>query len=190
MEKKYKTDKLNLGYIGRISPEKNILKMINAVSILIDKGREIHFSIYGDVRDSDYIESVNKLILSKNLSRNVKLMGQTNKVVEAYKEIDLIILISDYEGFSNVIAEALTSGLPIITSAIPENEYLVSDSINGFTVNHKDVLSIVNGIEKFINLPIKNKQKISLNNRRKSEEIFDNEKLYNQYLKLIKKVIG
>ena len=116
-------------------------------------------------------------------------MGQTNKVIEAYKEIDLIILISDYEGFSNVIAEALTCGLPIITSAIPENEYLVSDSINGFTVNHKDVLSIANGIEKFINLPIKIKQKISFNNRKKSEEIFDNDNLYNQYLKLIKEVI-
>ena len=189
LEKNYKTDKLNLGYIGRISPEKNILKMINAVSILIDKGKEIHFSIYGDGRDSDYIESVKNLILSKNLSRNVKLMGQTNKVIEAYKEIDLIILISDYEGFSNVIAEALTCGLPIITSAIPENEYLVSDSINGFTVNHKDVLSIANGIEKFINLPIKIKQKISFNNRKKSEEIFDNDNLYNQYLKLIKEVI-
>jgi glycosyltransferase involved in cell wall biosynthesis len=84
-----------------------------------------------------------------------------------------------------VISEALASGLPIITSAIPENEYLVEDTVNGFVVNHKDVLSIANGIEKFINLSSTDKRKISINNRNKSEEIFDKDILYQKYMNMI-----
>ena len=87
-----------------------------------------------------------------------------------------------------MITEALASGLPIITSAIPENEYLVEDTVNGFVVDHKEVLSIANGIEKFMNLPITGKRKMSNNNRKKSEEIFDKNSLYNKYINLIQKL--
>jgi glycosyltransferase involved in cell wall biosynthesis len=113
-------------------------------------------------------------------------MGITNKVFEVHKKIDLLILISDYEGLSNVISEALASGLPIITSAIPENKYLVEDTKNGFVVNHKDSISIAEGIEKYMVLPAVSKRKISLNNRKKAEEIFDKDTLYKDYINLIR----
>jgi glycosyltransferase involved in cell wall biosynthesis len=188
LDKKYDQEKLHLGFIGRISPEKNILEMIKAVGLLKEKGKEIKFSIYGDGRNANYLEQVTNLILSEGLSKVVQLMGKTNEVLKVHKKIDLLILISDYEGFSNVISEALASGLPIITSAIPENEYLVANTVNGFIVNHKEVLSIANGIEKFINLPVIDKRKISFNNRKKAEVIFDKNSLYNSYMNLISKL--
>lgn len=185
LDKKYDQEKLHLGFIGRISPEKNILEMIKAAGLLKEKGKEIRFSIYGDGRNADYLEQVSNLIISEGLTEEVQLMGKTNEVLEVHKKIDLLILISDYEGFSNVISEALASGLPIITSAIPENEYLVVNTVNGFVVNHKDVLSIASGIEKFINLSSTDKRKISINNRNKSEEIFDKDILYQKYMNMI-----
>jgi len=188
LDKKCDQSILHLGFIGRISPEKNILEMIKAVGLLKEKGKEIRFSIYGDGRNANYLEEVTNLILSEGLSKVVQLMGKTNEVLEVHKKIDLLILISDYEGFSNVISEALASGLPIITSAIPENEYLVANTVNGFIVNHKEVLSIANGIEKFINLPVIDKRKISFNNRKKAEVIFDKNSLYNSYMNLIEKL--
>jgi len=188
LDKNYNQEKLHMGFIGRISPEKNILKMIKAVGLLKEKGRKIQFSIYGDGRNTDYLEQVTNLILSKGLTNEVQLMGKTNEVIEVYKKIDLLILISDYEGFSNVISEALASGLPIITSAIPENEYLVANTVNGFVVNHKEVISIANGIEKFMKLPTIDKKKITINNRKKAEAIFNKNSLYENYMNLIEKL--
>ncbi len=188
LNKNYNQEKLHLGFIGRISPEKNILAMIKAVGLLKEKGKEIRFSIYGDGRNADYLEKVTNLILSEGLTEEVQLMGKTNEVFEVHKKIDLLILISDFEGFSNVISEALASGLPIITSAIPENEYLVENTVNGFVVNHKEVLSIANGIERYLYLNAAQKKEMSLKNRVKSEFILDKEKLYHQYVELIKKV--
>lgn len=186
LNKDYNHDKLYLGFIGRISPEKNILEMIKAVGLLKEKEKEIRFSIYGDGRNADYLKEVTNLILSEGLSDEVQLMGKTNEVFEVHKKIDLLILISDFEGFSNVISEALASGLPIITSAIPENEYLVEDTVNGFVVDHKEVLSIANGIERYLYLNAAQKKEMSLKNRIKAELIFDQEKLYDQYVELIK----
>jgi GalNAc-alpha-(1->4)-GalNAc-alpha-(1->3)-diNAcBac-PP-undecaprenol alpha-1,4-N-acetyl-D-galactosaminyltransferase len=188
LDKKYDQNSLHVGFIGRISPEKNILEMIKAVGLLIEKGKEIRFSIYGDGRNTNYLKQVNNLILSEGLSNEVQLMGKTDEVFEVHKKIDLLILISDYEGFSNVISEALASGLAIITSAIPENEYLVANAVNGFVVDHKEVLSIANSIEKFMNLPSTCKRKMSINNRKKAEEIFDKNSLYKSYMNLIEKV--
>lgn len=188
LDKKFDQDKLYLGFIGRISPEKNILEMIKAVGLLKEKGKEIRFSIYGDGRNADYLEQVTNLILSDGLTEEVQLMGKTNEVFEVHKKTDLLILISDYEGFSNVISEALASGLPVITSAIPENEYLIEDTVNGFVVNHKDVLSIANGIEKFMKLPSIDKKKITINNRKKAEAIFNKNSLYESYMNLIAKL--
>ena len=56
LDKKCDQSILHLGFIGRISPEKNILEMIKAVGLLKEKGKEIRFSIYGDGRNADYLE--------------------------------------------------------------------------------------------------------------------------------------
>jgi glycosyltransferase involved in cell wall biosynthesis len=185
LDKNYAQDKFHLGFIGRISPEKNILEMIRAVGCLKKNGHEIQFSIYGDGRNAGYLEEVNNLILSEGLTKDVRLMGETKEVFEVHKKIDLLILISDFEGFSNVISEAIASGLPIITSNVPENKYLVKDGENGFVVNHKDSISIAEGIEKYMLLPMAVKRKMSSNNREKAEEIFDKDTLYSDYIKLI-----
>ena len=94
-------------------------------------------------------------------------------------------MISDYEGFSNVISEALSTGLPVITSNIPENSYLIKDQENGYVVNHRDPLAIANGINEYLELSYEKKKEMSFRNRRKAEDLFDKEKIYNQYLQII-----
>ncbi|MFD1316099.1 glycosyltransferase family 4 protein [Namhaeicola litoreus] len=188
LEKSYANNTLHLGFIGRISREKNILEMIKAVSLLHKKNIPIHFSIYGDSRNVSYLDNVNTLIKKEKLEAAVTLCGKSNEILEVYKKIDLLILISNYEGFSNVISEALASGIPVITSDIPENKYLIEDGINGFVVNHKDVNSIATGIEKFIKLPTDYKKKMGLENRKKAKSIFNQDLVYEKYIDLIESI--
>ena len=115
----------------------------------------------------------------------VSLMGNTGNIVDAYSRIDLLCLISDYEGFSNVLAESLSCGLPIISSNIAENTYLIEDAVNGFVVNHKDPNDIANGIQKYIDLPSTSKIQMTKANRTKAERIFNKDEIYNTYMKVI-----
>ena len=60
----------------------------------------------------------NKLIneiKDKNLSKNIKLMGINKNIVKIYKNYDLYILSSKFEGYPNSLIEAL-AGIACISS--------------------------------------------------------------------------
>lgn len=172
-------------YIGRISSEKNILRLIEAIKLIIKQYPKIELRLYGDTRDSEYLNLVKEKILELSLENAVFLRGKINDTIKVYHASDLLCLISDYEGFSNVISEALCCGIPILASDIPENQFLVENKKNGFLVDHKDVKSIAHGLRTFLDLPKDEVTAIKLLNRKKAEEIFDIKKLYSQYLHIL-----
>ncbi|MCB0476268.1 MAG: glycosyltransferase family 4 protein, partial [Flavobacteriaceae bacterium] len=179
-----------IGFVGRIAPEKNIVNLIKAVKLLTDNNKDVQLLLYGDTRNEAYLEEVNSLIANANLQDSVVFKGKSDAVQEAYKSIDLLCLISDYEGFSNVISEALCSGVPVITSDVEENKYLIEDGVNGYVVDHKDPESIAKGIEKYLQLDEGSKDKMSKENRKKAEVLFDKEVLYSKYMKIINELIA
>ena len=62
---------------------------------------------------------------------NVTLAGPMRKVEEAYAAADLMTFLPIYEPCANVVAEALASGLPVITSRFNGASELIVPGING-----------------------------------------------------------
>jgi UDP-glucose:(heptosyl)LPS alpha-1,3-glucosyltransferase len=62
---------------------------------------------------------------------NVTLAGPMKKVEEAYAAADLMTFLPIYEPCANVVAEALSSGLPVITSGFNGASELIEPGING-----------------------------------------------------------
>ena len=54
-----------------------------------------------------------------------------NDVAAAYRSATVLVHLSSYEGMSNVVLEALASGLPVVASRIPENMELIERERNG-----------------------------------------------------------
>lgn len=177
---------LKVSFIGRISPEKNVVELISAISILLPQYPNLTLNIYGDARNTDYMEKVRAAIDSDiTLQGHVIIHGKSNNMTEVYKETNLLCLISDFEGFSNVVSEALCCGIPVIASDIKENRYLIEDGINGFLVNQESVEDIAVGISKFLQLNDAAKDQISRNNRAKAENMFNNNRIYSDYISVI-----
>ena len=63
----------HLGYIGRISPEKNIIELIHAIKILKDKNIDIILKLYGDAKNIEYKNRVDELIVRLDLTKVVYL---------------------------------------------------------------------------------------------------------------------
>jgi glycosyltransferase involved in cell wall biosynthesis len=103
----------NLLFVGRLSIEKNVSKLVEAVSLLESR---VVLDIVGDGEKRNEIE---KLILDKKL-KNVILHGKkTGKdLIKFYKNADIFLLASDYEGLPLVLLEAMASGTPIIVSDV------------------------------------------------------------------------
>lgn len=62
---------------------------------------------------------------------NVIFAGPLAEVEQAYAAADLLTFLPIYEPSSNVVTEALASGLPVITSAFNGAAELVEPGING-----------------------------------------------------------
>jgi glycosyltransferase involved in cell wall biosynthesis len=178
----------NISFVGRISPEKNLLRLINAIQVLVNKGYNIRLSINGSASNKKYFEEIIQLIRELHLEDIVKYDGPTTDVREVYKNTNLLCLVSIFEGFSNVLSEAICCGIPVIASDIEENRFLVKEGENGFLVDPSDYTSLAAGIEKFLQLTPEEVKVISNNNTKKAHAIFDEERIYQSYLDIFKEI--
>jgi len=182
------SSEVRISYVGRISPEKNLLNLVRAIDAVERKGYKISLSLHGAANNKRYHEEMMLLIKELQLENTVQYKGPTNDVGEVYKNTDLLCLVSIFEGFSNVVSEAISSGVPVLASDIEENRFLVEDGINGFLADPGSYESIAAGIEKFLRLTDAQKSVISANNKAKAQALFDEEKIYRQYLGIFKQI--
>ncbi len=176
-----------LSFVGRISPEKNLLNLVKAVGMLHEQGYRLRLSLYGTARHSAYFEELTTLIRSLQLEEVVQYKGPVSRVEEVYRQTDLLCLVSVFEGFSNVLSEALCAGIPLLASDIEENRFLVEDRQNGFLVPPGDPAAIAAGIRSFLELSSAESAEIRRRNRQKAIAIFDEEQIYRQYLDLFRR---
>ena len=80
-------------------------------------------------------EKVNRL----NLDSRVVFLGDVTNVVDIIPEYDVLVLCSRTEGFPNVILEALSVGVPVVTFRVGGIIGLVEDGFNGFVLEQDDL---------------------------------------------------
>ena len=107
-------------YLGRLSPEKNIINLIKAAE---EAG--IDLDIYGafDPRDTVYRDQVMKTMATTRYSR---LMGPVpfEQVLETLKQYEVFINVSYSEGLPVSVLEAAGAELFLVLSDIPQHRHL------------------------------------------------------------------
>ncbi|MFY9985443.1 MAG: glycosyltransferase family 4 protein [Chthoniobacterales bacterium] len=116
--------------VGRLHAQKNVGYLLNLVSAI--KGKtQIRAQIIGDGPERSNLEATAAAL---GITDCVQFSGWLSReaVREAYQSATFLVHASSYEGMSNVILEALASGLPVVASQIPGNTELIQDGANGF----------------------------------------------------------
>ena len=116
--------------VGRLHAQKNVGYLLNLVAAIKSR-TEIKAQIIGDGPERTSLE---KTAAALGIADCVQFNGwlPRERVREAYQSATFLVHASSYEGMSNVILEALASGLPVVASQIPGNTELVQDGANGF----------------------------------------------------------
>ena len=99
--------------IGRLSPEKNHANLIRAFCQFHKEQPNAKLYIMGE---GLLMEQLRELVIQKNASDYVKLLGNVSNPFAFMNECDCFILPSRFEGQPIVLLEARTVGLPIIVS--------------------------------------------------------------------------
>ena len=118
--------------IGRLSDVKDIPSLLRVVRIVFNKHPDWCLDILGEGEDRPLIED---LINRYSLKDNVFLRGTQANVQDWIAESSILALTSRYEGFSMVLVEAMTCGLPVVSYACPVGPRdIISDGVDGFLV--------------------------------------------------------
>ena len=102
------------------------------------------------------------------MSKNIFLPGRTNRIEEEYRNNDIFLMTSDYEGMPNTLAEAMASKLVCIaTDCKTGPRDLIDDGINGFLVPVGDETQLQDKMEYVLTLSREKRDDIASSARKK-----------------------
>ncbi|MHC9533078.1 CDP-glycerol glycerophosphotransferase family protein [Dellaglioa sp. L3N] len=129
--------------MGRLSPEKNHKDMILAFSQFFDKYHKGMLYILGQgVLEAE----LKNLIIELNMSENIIMVGQLEKPFKFLSRFDTFVLSSKYEGQPMVLLEAMTLGMPIISTDIPSCRFVLEDGKYGYLTLENTAQGIFDGM--------------------------------------------
>lgn len=137
--------------IGRLQPQKAFDCLIEAVAKLQTQ-RPVRLLIIGDGPSRSTLES---MITDRNLAGCVELAGYQPNPFPFLANANLFVLSSRYEGFGNVLVEALACGCPVVSTDCPggPREILV-DGKFGRLVAPGDTDALAKGIAQALDNPV------------------------------------
>lgn len=178
--KRFNDRPLKLGYVGR----KNILKnqeMLFKAFNIFSGNRSVELHVAG--KNMTYKSFEN--IVSKDANTKIVWYGEINNSYELYEKIDVLILTSITEGFPNVVGEAMSIGVPVISTNAGESWDIIKDS--GYKIG-LDYMELVEILEDIYNNPAQLKEK-SQKAYRIIRDNYTLQKIVEEYKKYYKEVL-
>ena len=153
---------------------KGIKYLIEAFNQLNLKNAELWIS---GINDEEQIKKIvkinNKIVFKKRLTHENDLPG-------LYNQADIFCLPSFEEGLPNVVCQAMSCGLPIISTEFVSD--IVSDNIEGFVIQPGKSKELAEKIKFFYDNPQKTLE-MGINSRRKAENLLSYDKIAERILK-------
>ena len=139
-------------FVGRVSEEKGVYELLEAMKILKDRLIPVTLNFVG-AYNSDFVQAVK----AANLEDRIILSGltQSNELQRHYNEADFFCLPTWTEGFPRVLYEAMNHALPCITTLVGGIPSRMRDGENCIAIKVKNPDSIVSAILTLVNDPDK-----------------------------------
>ncbi|KQA18131.1 glycosyltransferase [Vibrio metoecus] len=175
---------INLLAVGRISKPKDYLTVIKAVLKIKEKYR-VRLNIVGGVFDRIEFDNIALFIKENDLQSEINFIGYTDYLGKYYKSADVFVMCSAWEGFGNVLVEALSFGLPIVSTDCNFGpREILEDGIHGVLVPVGDFNMLAEAIIKQYIKPAHNRIELI-----KRSEFFSESEIAKKYYSLINEVI-
>ncbi len=132
MQYKNSSSILNILCVSRLDSNKGIEWLINVFSDTFKDYKNIQLTIAGT---GPLHESLNNLICNKGV-RNIKLLGFVEDIESLLNGADIFVLPSKFESFPLSLLEAMSFGLPIISTDTGGTRDIVSNNKNGYLIHY------------------------------------------------------
>lgn len=169
--------------LARVVPQKNVERFIEALRLLKADGCHLSVDWHGQPIEP-YHTKCQELISKYQLDDILKINPPISDVEEVYNKYDGFCLPSIYEGFPNVVGEAMSCGVPVLCGDVCDNKFLLGEESN-LLFNPYDINDMKDKLELFCNLSNEQLQEKGKNNRKRALKIFSSAIFVKEYLNLM-----
>jgi glycosyltransferase involved in cell wall biosynthesis len=118
--------------VGRLRPEKQFDQLINVFARLAERFSNWNLMIVGD---GPLGPQLSQQVHMLGLQDRILIPGRVGNVSDWYQSADLAALTSEFEGFPNVLLEAMACGLPAVSyDCLTGPSDIISQGKNGLLV--------------------------------------------------------
>jgi len=143
---------LRIGYVGRlVQAQKRVMEFVPLAEQLVKYKVNFELHLIGDGSERPALEAAFKRL---GLEQHVRMWGWlgADQVRQQLLQLDVFVLLSEYEGLPVALLEAMGHGLaPVVTRIDSGNTQLVRNGENGFVISVGDIQGCVSALQTLAN---------------------------------------
>lgn len=139
-------------FVGRLSREKRADRFIRLALALVKEFPDLpmRFQIAGDgILRADLERQVRDSASPKD---KIEFLGECSSMGEIYRNADILVLTSDFEGTPNAVLEAMAHGMPVIATNVGGVSGILNEQ-HGYLVEPNDERSMVKAAADLLQNP-------------------------------------
>ena len=181
--KHIKNKKFTVGLVARFRPQKRVDRWVEVAAATHKLNPDINFLIIGDGPDDNMVrEKIREL----NMQGKIELPGMLSNTADAFKQMDIFLLTSEFEGLPLALLEAMSTGCVPVVSNVGGIKQLAFDGF-GYKFDEFNAATIAKTIAAYAADPGKLKTE-SLNARRFVEQNYSLTKQVKEIVELYKEI--
>jgi glycosyltransferase involved in cell wall biosynthesis len=165
-----------VGLVANLRPVKRHDIFLRAAQLVASQYPETRFVIVGE---GDERQNLEQLANELRISDAVLFLGQRDDVVAIVRAMDIGVLSSDSESFSNAVVEYLAASLPVVTTDVGGSQEAIESGKNGYIVPVGDFTAMAEALCRILHE--NRRAEMGKISRMKAESLFSMESMVKQY---------
>ncbi|MCU1243882.1 MAG: hypothetical protein JWO71_4608 [Candidatus Acidoferrum typicum] len=138
-------------FVGQFERRKRHQDAIRALALLKSEFPALKLVLIGNTFDEQYVTELRELSNELGLSERVLFLGPRSDVLDLMRNASALLLCSEKEAFGWVLVEAMSVGLPVISSAVDGPCELIEHEKTGLLVPVGDIEAYAYQLRRLIN---------------------------------------
>jgi len=149
-EWKIPENKLVVGMIACLKPQKSPVDFVDVAARVLKRNTQAHFVLAGD---GELRPEVEKRVQELGIGEHFTLLGWQTDMPEVYRNLDIVVLTSLWEGLPCVFSEAMAGELPLVATNVDGAREAIVHGENGFLHEPHEVGGMAESVLKLLESP-------------------------------------
>lgn len=130
-------------YAGRLEKQKGLELLLKAFALIEEKNVELRLVGSGSLKE-ELVRQAKEL----GVDSRVRFIEHTPDIMNYYKKAKAVVMTSYFEGFPNVLVEAISCGTPVVSFDLPSGPAeIIVEGVNGRLVPYLDVEAFAEALD-------------------------------------------